>query len=385
MPELTRSRRLLLRGGVLLAAFVLALLVAEGYFRLRQPGQDGLRGAIAQKTALQYAPAVFARHVFPAQVQDVWGWDGARWRINPHGYRGADFTVPKPTGVRRIIVYGGSAVFNPSSTDGRDWPHRVEQKLRERGYRDVEVINAGIPGHASFDSVGRLFAEGFRFQPDYVVLYNAWNDIKMFHDTRPLLRALPVYQPDADVRVNYVNAVDRFFSFHSRLYLGFRARYIAWKLQLGVEGKQAPANDTLLDALDPDALRQYRLAVETFADVARNVGAVPVLMTQARLLAPTNTPEQQQRIHFRYQRLTPDALHAAYAETDRIVRAVAATKQAVLLDATLPLTGVDAYFQDHVHLTDAGSEALADFVAAGFAHVLGEPPLPVGSVGSGSP
>jgi len=100
------------------------------------------------------------------------------WEINEKGYRGHNFETKKPDGVIRIMVYGGSAAFDTMVSDGKDWPSQVEAKLRESGFPQVEVVNAGIMGHTSLESVARLFTEGFVFQPDYVVIYNGWNDIK---------------------------------------------------------------------------------------------------------------------------------------------------------------------------------------------------------------
>ena len=99
------------------------------------------------------------------------------YRINEFGYRGPSFSVSKPEGTRRIIVLGGSAVFDPNA-DG--WPHLTQDFLKTTGHENVEVINAGVPGHASFDSLGRLYSQIWTFEPDYVLVYHGWNDIKYF-------------------------------------------------------------------------------------------------------------------------------------------------------------------------------------------------------------
>ena len=69
--------------------------------------------------------------------------------------------------------------------DGNDWPSRIQANLNRDGKATIEVINAGIPSLASFDSVGRLYTEGHLFNPDCVILYNAWNDIKYFSRELP--------------------------------------------------------------------------------------------------------------------------------------------------------------------------------------------------------
>src|SRR5262245_64979309 len=148
---------------------------------------------------LEYVPSVFARHALAAREKVVTA-DGLNIHINEHGYRGRRFSAAKPTGTVRVMVYGGSSVFDADSPEPDDWPHRAERLLRESGYHGVEVINAGIPGHASFDAVGRLFAEGHTFAPDYVVLYSGWNDIKQFGTSESLLRSLAPMSAEHDPR-----------------------------------------------------------------------------------------------------------------------------------------------------------------------------------------
>lgn len=102
--------------------------------------------------------------------------------------------------------------------EGKDWPHRIEQSLHEDGFANVEVINAGIPGHTSFDSMGGLFAEGHHFKPDYVILYSTWNDIKRFSSDKFLLREMKCYQATDDPFLYYQNRFDQLLGENSLLY-----------------------------------------------------------------------------------------------------------------------------------------------------------------------
>jgi hypothetical protein len=90
-------------------------------------------------------------------------------------------------------VFDGNAK-DPSENETRDWPHLIERFLRDEGYK-VEVINAGIPGHASFDALGRLYSQLWIYQPDYVLLYNIWNDIKYFRSLGPENPLISLYKP----------------------------------------------------------------------------------------------------------------------------------------------------------------------------------------------
>lgn len=363
-----RDRRFNLLALVL--AIVVTLLFGELLVRLlfRYNTPDTIR-----ENSLQYLPTIFARHrLAPEQrlaVDEAWGLragqegTGRTIVINRRGYRGEDFTPVKAPGSCRVVVVGGSAVFDIGADAGEDWPHLLEGELRRAGHDEVEVINAGVPGHASFDALGRLYSELWTFEPDFLLLYTAWNDVKYFtHLSRdaPLLTLYTPHDERADPFRYYRGPVDRFLA-HSQLYVKLRNQYYVWKVGVGSEGRMEPASPA--DSYDPLALRQYRLNLELFVDAARNVGAVPVLMTQATLIGADTAEEDRERIAYGYQGLTHRALVRALDDCHRTVREVAAAKGVPVIDTAARLAGRSELFADHVHTTAEGSRTLARTVA----------------------
>lgn len=154
-------------------SLVLILIAAEVGIRLFVENSH-ITPERLRKRSVQYEPALFARSVFSQEARTIihlWGnRKGLEWEINDKGYRGPHFEIKKPQGVTRIVVYGGSAVFDSRNTRGEDWPHRVQGKLSTTASAKFEVINAGIMGHTALESAGRLFTEGHVFEPDYVLL-----------------------------------------------------------------------------------------------------------------------------------------------------------------------------------------------------------------------
>lgn len=198
---------------VMTVAVCFATVFGIGEIGIRLFGKNGdITPAVLQSRSVQYEPAVFARHVFKAEARTVEHTFGVKkgvtWEINEKGYRGPNFKTKKQEGVIRIIVYGGSAAFDMMVSEGKDWPRQVERKLRESGVPKVEVINAGIMGHTALESVGKLFTEGFVFEPDYVVIYNAWNDIKYLSSHKTILRTLKPSLQEFDPRIHYNNRLD---------------------------------------------------------------------------------------------------------------------------------------------------------------------------------
>jgi len=365
---------------VLIMLLPIGALILLGELGVRLFVKNGdITPEILRNRSVQYEPVIFARHAFKREARLIKHTFGSKkglvWEINEQGYRGPNFEKEKPDGITRIIIYGGSAVFDIKSTQGEDWPHRVKGILRKSGFSNVEVINAGVIGHTALESVGRLFTEGYAFEPDYVLIYNAWNDIKYFSSPNTALWTLRPSLQGFDPRIHYGNTVDRWLCEWSQLYTVLRRTYYKAKLKIGKEGqRKADDQQRPISALNPNGFQQYQLAMEVFVDLARNIGAKPVLVTQARLVHESNalTEKQQKRIDYHHVGLNHEALVETFDRLDAIVRKVATKKGALLIDASAHLSGKDWAFDDHVHVVPKGSEALAQLVAAHLQNILRE-------------
>lgn len=313
--------------------------------------------ATLAKNTFNSVPAVFAQSILPQLAQTVKVSEGLFVNINSKGYRGPEFEFKKPAGTTRVIIYGESAVFDITATEGKDWPRQVEQELHQRGFPNIEVINAGTLGHASFDSFGRFFAEGHLLKPDYVMLYNGWNDMKFFGSDEPLLRKLkPRSEP---FLYQYAGKLDQWLCELSQIYVRVRYRFIMEQFGIGAEGAKPKTHTARIAA---SAVEQYRLTLQMFADLARNIGAVPILTLQARLIKPVNSLEEKSKINYESQTLTPEALIKASEIVEQTTREVAAQKQTPLLDATV-LSGDLRYLKDHIHPSPEGAKKLAEMTA----------------------
>ena len=230
-------------------------------------------------------------------------------------------------------------------------------------------------GHSALESVGKLFAEGFAFNPDYVLIYNAWNDIKYLSSQKTVLRTLPPWYGQFDPRIHSSNMLDRWLCEGSQLYTVLRRLYYKTTMKIEKEGlRKAEDKQWELSELNSQGFPQHQLTMEVFVDLARNVRAKPILMTQARLVDSANTSAQRERIDYHHVGLTHEVLVKTFDKLDEIVRNVAIEKDVVLIDASAYLSGKAWAFYDHVHLDLAGkgSEALAQFIADRLQDVLRE-------------
>lgn len=92
------------------------------------------------------------------------------YRTNSLGLRGPELPAAKPPGEFRIVVLGDSFTFGGQVAEEQRFTERSEALLRERGYNQVRVVNAGVGGWTTFNEVGFLKANLSRLQPDLVIV-----------------------------------------------------------------------------------------------------------------------------------------------------------------------------------------------------------------------
>ena len=100
-------------------------------------------------------------------------------RYNEHGYRDYEYSLKKPEGIFRVLVLGDSQTFGHGISDLKDtWVKKLEVKLQKDGRNaSIEVLNMSGPGWNSDTHLYELFKNGFKFNPDLVILAYALNDI----------------------------------------------------------------------------------------------------------------------------------------------------------------------------------------------------------------
>lgn len=103
--------------------------------------------------------------------------------LNELGYPGPAPQRPKPGSEFRIILCGGSTVFNGEPSIGGI----LEVICREHGLAGVRVYNAGVVSSCSGMEMSRILFEFVDREPDLVIFYNGGNDLlgPHYNDPRP--------------------------------------------------------------------------------------------------------------------------------------------------------------------------------------------------------
>ncbi len=112
-------------------------------------------------------------------------WDNLLfWRMNPgssgvngQGFREArDIPAAKPAGTFRVVCIGDSVPFGYGLPAEKAYPRLLEEMLRSRTAKNVEVINAGVVGYTSWQALRYLERDLIKYAPDLVIHYSGPND-----------------------------------------------------------------------------------------------------------------------------------------------------------------------------------------------------------------
>lgn len=103
------------------------------------------------------------------------------------GLRGGEIVIPKPKGSFRIICLGDDATLAPDMLESETFCGSLPQVLASLGSQ-VEVINAGQPGHCPLLNLAWARSHLIGLQPDLVVLCCDVSDVGDDRRCRPLAR-----------------------------------------------------------------------------------------------------------------------------------------------------------------------------------------------------
>ena len=117
---------------------------------------------------------------------------GVDVHINQLKLRDEDYSHERPSGTQRVLMLGDSITFGWGVPIEETVSKRLERFLREAGRR-VDVINAGVGNYNTTMEVEYFFTEGYKFDPQLIVLNYFINDAEPV----PIYRSLGFFQQHA--------------------------------------------------------------------------------------------------------------------------------------------------------------------------------------------
>jgi len=100
---------------------------------------------------------------------------------NSLGYRGPEIILPKPQGVYRIVTIGGSSTYDTEIKDWHDdFARQLQQELQKKyNYSKIEVVNAGLGGWTTTESLINLEFKLLDIEPDLIIINHNANDLNL--------------------------------------------------------------------------------------------------------------------------------------------------------------------------------------------------------------
>ncbi len=98
-------------------------------------------------------------------------------KINGQGLRDYEHSYEKDSGIIRILGLGDSVTFGSGVEYENTYLRQLENKFSENNYR-VEIIKAGINGYEFDQEYTYFFEEGYRYNPDIVIIGIVLNDAR---------------------------------------------------------------------------------------------------------------------------------------------------------------------------------------------------------------
>jgi len=286
--------------------------------------------------------------------------DGGTCTVNAAGFRGADrVEIEKRPGVVRVVTMGGSSTFCYHTPDAEVWPKELENRLRAHYGPDVEVINAGVPGYSSFEARINYAYQLRRLDPDIVLVYHTWNDLKYYR----LIESKGVAYRGAWHPPSLLRRIAR------RTQLGYRIRSFAHTYVIPARRENSMSAPHVQITDDGPAHRWERVNYDDLALLLKADGVLPVFTSQASLLVDStlSNPDARSHSYVEYLGLTFEGAVAQWDKTTQIIEASAAAHDIPFIDVRAAIPSNLDNFLDHVHLTPQGNALVAETIVRGFA------------------
>lgn len=272
--------------------------------------------------------------------------------------------VPGNSPAITVAFLGGSTTECGLLPEESRFPYLVGKKLGAQHNRAVRVLNAGTSGSNTHNLLNVLLNKIVKYSPDVVVLMEAVNDAGLLaeqggYQDAMITEATPGVA-DLLSRRSYVVGLIR----------ETRARWLVNREFNDIARRGGADWDAANFQVYDDRERrlranesEYLLRLRLFVDMARSMGAIPVLMTQPYYQGPRAVLSPAER------RTWLGGLEYMDRFNEHI-RTAAAEKHASLIDLARSLEPRREYYYDNIHYSVRGAEAVAEVVAQRLVEIL---------------
>ncbi len=263
----------------------------------------------------------------------------------------------------RIAALGGSTTFGTGVTDSETWPALLQAKLGNK----FSVVNYGVPAVATTDAIIQLALVVPEIKPDFVILYEGWNDIYYYHDSN---FSPDHYRHGIDVQNSLRIPVYKETTLYEKLYEVSAIVRLASK----IKGKLYPPSDTYpcltYDIPDPDVDRIFVRNLKTLKLLSEDIAAYTLFVPQ--ILNYHWFMEEKQSEKCNYFGSNDESNHIKYNAMPRLMDRFNSLMQpicskndtkCIFVDSVLKVKWEPDDFIDEGHFSRKGGEKFADIIS----------------------
>ena len=263
---------------------------------------------------------------------------------------GRDVLIPKPKNIFRINCLGASTTQNYLQDDSSvySYPLELEKILKTKNKVNLEVNNCGSGGYASSDILVRFLLQNIDTNPDVIVLYHAYNDIRSYLTSN--------FQ--SDYSHSRKNLGENYFKF----YLGSFLPYIPLNFVNYLQNKWYPQNHryTLIESISrgnfkienntdlKNGLETYRRNLQNIITICKSNKIQIILCSFCFHL---HESVKNKKIHKIFKEIV--------IKENTILKELAENNQIDFVDTYNLIPKTDKNFVDTVHFTHLGMKLLA--------------------------
>jgi lysophospholipase L1-like esterase len=297
--------------------------------------------------------------------------------VDKHGFLAKDQTLEyeKPENEIRIATIGASTTANLNLSFEENWPGYLGMLVQKAiPNRYIRVINAAVPGFDTAQSIGNLSLRVIPFNPDVVIIYHAYNDLKA---VRPNSTFKPDYSHFHTKPYGYhkkPNVLIR--SLHSSMfYVRTRNEYREYreKRKRYEELTRKEGSKGRLSYFPLEAVHVFEQHVRSLVSIAKAEGAIVIVSSFAILHEPNldwsssavlkHLTEFQRRDLYSLLHFTPgltlEAVFKGFKSYNRVLERLALQEKIGWVDNASLIPHEDSYFVDRVHFSGKGAKRMA--------------------------
>lgn len=297
---------------------------------------------------------------------------GHFYQHNSKGFRGDEFSFKKPADIYRIVCLGGSSTYGNQLSNNETWPVQLENLLNNTGLRkNIEVINAGVGGYTTRESLINLLIRVLPLEPDMIIIYHAYNDFK------------PNRYPGFKFDYTHWRSRERMPGKHILNILSSKSSFLRntvalYRKTLGYLNKTGKHNFKIrrlraYDTISESGIEAFKRNLKAMIYVARREGIIPVMSTFSLTLNEENLeryPQKFQDLRLYIPTLTFQGILDAKQKYNEAIREVARKENCVFINNSSLIPEDFKYHYDTCHFTPAGARLAAENFAKGIAAYL---------------